>query len=219
MKQGFIFDADGTLLDSTGMWIEAGARYLKTLGYDAEPQLGQTMLAMTLTDSADYIKQHYPLSLTRDEIMEGINQSMRSFYLEEVKLKPGVKDFLATLHGLGFPMAVATATDHEIIEDGLRHCGVLEYFKGIFTCEEVGHGKDQPEIYLAAQALLGTDRSSTWVFEDALHGAQTAKKAGFLLAAVYDAMSHNNQEELKVLADLYLKDFCNMNAFVASLTK
>lgn len=213
MQTGIIFDADGTLLDSTAMWIQAGSHYLKTLGIEAHPSLGEVMFSMTLSDSAVYLKQRYPITQTPEEIIVGIHAGIHSFYREKVTSKPGVAAFLEQLHQKGIPMTLATATDRPLIEDGLRHCGLLHYFQGIFTCEEVGLGKDQPDIYLAACACMGTSVSKSWVFEDALHGARTAKAAGFRVAAVCDPISRHHAEELRALADIYLLDLYNTELF------
>lgn len=213
MISGVIFDADGTLLDSTAMWMQAGVRYLKSLGIDATEALGKKMFSMTLTDSADYLKKVYQIEFSNEEIVAGINRTIRSFYQEEVQLKTGVKEFLESLKKLGIPMTLATATDREVIEDGLRHTGIYHYFEKVFTCGEVGFGKEHPEIYLQANACMRTTKEETWVFEDAVHGAKTAKNAGFLVAGVYDPISKHQQDVLKELSHIYLDDLSNFDCF------
>jgi len=219
MIQGVIFDADGTILDSTAMWMEAGARYLASIGIKADPTVGEKMFSMTLTDSADYLRTLYQLTLTSEEIIAGINQSIERYYQSEVTLKPGARELIERLFHAGIPMTLATATDTHLIKTGLLHTGILPYFKGIFTCGEIGKGKDQPDIYLAARDAMGTETSATWVFEDALHGAQTAKDAGFLVAGIYDTMSHSHKRALKAICDLYLDDLCHMEAFYSRYHK
>lgn len=213
MQVGIIFDADGTLLDSTEMWMEAGARYLAGLGVTAEPALSERMFSMSIHNSACYLKEHYQLPQSPEEIIAGINASIRHFYQTEVRAKPGVLAFLQRLQAAGVPMTVATATDRPLIEDGLRCCGLRSYFQELFTCSEIGQGKEQPAIYLAACAHMRTDISKTWVFEDALHAAKTAKAAGFRVAAVFDPASRRDIAELRSISDLYLEDLCDMAQF------
>jgi HAD superfamily hydrolase (TIGR01509 family) len=96
------------------------------------------------------------------------------------------------------------------VEVALRRCGVLSYFGEIFTCNEVGHGKDEPHIFEAALRFLGTERAETIVFDDALYALRTAKAAGFPVAAVYD--SHENaQAEVQTLADVYLENLAQFD--------
>ena len=83
---------------------------------------------------------------------------------------------------------------------------MLYFFDGIFTCSEVGHGKDEPIIFRKAMEYLGTDRSNTVIFEDALHAVQTAKADGFLTVGIFDPYIRE-QEQLQTLCDCYLTDF------------
>ena len=84
---------------------------------------------------------------------------------------------------------------------------LLSYFSFLLTCTEAGFGKDSPDIFVLAQKKLGTPREQTVVFEDALYAMQTAKRAGFPVAAVYDASSQADQEQIRQLADVYMPLF------------
>lgn len=92
-------------------------------------------------------------------------------------------------------------------EDYLRSpggTGLLPYFSCLLTCSEVGAGKDRPDIYFAALAALSAKREETLVFEDAVHAIETAKAAGFAVAAVRDASMEAQAPRIRALADLYL---------------
>lgn len=204
MIQAVIFDADGTLLESTGMWMTAGERYLASLGVQADQALGARMLAMTIQDSVAHLKTHYQLTQSPAEILHGIHETIWDFYRHKVTLKPGARELLTCLQEQGVPIALATATDRPLIEDALRHTDTLSYFHSIFTCSEIGCGKDRPDIYLQACQSLGRSVGDTWVVEDALHGVKSAKAAGFPVAAVYDPMSAEHETALRACADLYL---------------
>ena len=80
------------------------------------------------------------------------------------------------------------------------------YFDAIFTCSEVGHGKDEPVIFREAMEHFGCDRSTTLVFEDAFHAVQTAKEDGFTVVAVFDS-SEKRQAEIRKLSDCYIVSF------------
>ena len=105
-------------------------------------------------------------------------------------------------------MCVATVTDRYLVEETLERLGVLHYFSEIFTCAEVGFGKDKPIIYRKALEHLGTKKDETIVFEDALFALRTAKADGFYTVGVYDR-HEKRQDELKSLADYYILDFAD----------
>ena len=204
--KGAIFDFDGTLFDSMSVWDTAGEDYLRGLGREPEPNLQKILKPMSLYQSACYIQKEYALSLSPEEIMDGVNKVVEDFYFHTAMPKPGVPEYLEQLRQQGVKLCIATATDRYQIEAALKRCGLDSYFEEIFTCTAVGHGKDEPHIYEAALKYLGTPKHETLVFEDALHAAQTAKAAGFPVAAVYDA-HEPHQAALRSLADQYLEHF------------
>ena len=148
-----IFDFDGTLFDSMFIWDNVGEIYLRSIGKEPKPSMREDVRALSLYQSACYFKQEYDLSLSVEEIMTGINQTIEHFYIYEVLPKPGVADFLKRMHKAGISMCIATASDRYQIEAALRRCGMEHYFDAIFTCSEVGHGKDEPVIYQKAMVL------------------------------------------------------------------
>ena len=105
-------------------------------------------------------------------------------------------------------------TDRYLIEAALRRCGIEALFDAIFTCSEVGHGKDEPVIFRRAMEHFGAQRGSTVVFEDAIHAVETAKKDGFTVAAVFDE-SEKRQDEVRALADCYITSFEQLEQFWA----
>ncbi len=205
--EGAIFDLDGTLLDSMYIWDAIGGDYLRSLGIEPREDLNRTFKAMSLLQAAEYYRNEYGVTLSADEIMDGVNRMIESFYFYDVKAKAGVKDMLERLKKAGVRMCVATATDLRLAEAALRRNGILEYFSGIFTCTEVGSGKDAPEIFNRALKHLGTPKQRTVVFEDALYAVKTAKKAGFTVAAVFDKSEEEHGGELRALADSYVDSF------------
>lgn len=206
MIKGAIFDLDGTLIDSMFIWDTIGEDYLKSFGVDPKGTLAEVFKTFTLEQAAEYYRNHYDIKLSVKEIVEGINNMVAEIYRTKVVLKPGISDFLKRLQSLSVKMCVATVTDRPVVEDVLKRLNVREYFSEIFTCGEVGCNKETPEIYRQALKHLGTKKTETIVFEDALHALKTAKDDGFKVAAVYDS-HESSQEEIKEISDYYIADF------------
>ena len=208
--RGAIFDVDGTLLDSMFIWDTIGETYLRSIGYQPKENLNETFKNMSLRQAARYYQTEYGVTLSIDQIMDGVNAMLERYYRFEVPLKPGVAELLERLRQSGVKLCIATATDRHLVEAALDRCGVLSCFGEIFTCNEVGHGKDEPDIFEAALRFLGTRREETLVFDDALYAVRTAKEAGFSVAAVYD--SHEKaQDQIRMLADVYLEELTQLD--------
>ena len=208
MLKGAIFDFDGTLVDSMFIWDTIGEDYLRTLGKEPHEDLKETFMTLTLEEAAEYYRTHYGVTLSVKEIVDGVNTMVEGIYRTRVALKQGVADFLAQLKENGTRMCIATVTDRYLVEETLDRLGLLQYFSEIFTCAEVGYGKDKPIIYRKALEHLDTAKNETYVFEDSLFALKTAKADGFTTVGVYDR-HENRQDNLKNLADYYIVDFAD----------
>ena len=206
MIKGAIFDLDGTLLDSMFIWDTIGEEYLRSLGKEPHEDLKETFMTLTLEEAAEYYREHYGVTLSVGEIVDGVNSMVEETYRTKVTLKPGIAEYLAWLKENGVRMCVATVTDRYLVEETLERLGVRHYFLEIFTCAEVGFGKDKPIIYQKALEHLGTAKDETYVFEDMLFALNTAKTDGFPTVGVYDR-HEAHQDELKELGDYYIFDF------------
>ena len=213
MIKGVIFDVDGVLLNCMPIWENLGELYLRSLGVEAEKDLGEILFTMSLEEGADYLISQYGLNKTPEEIVEGLNREVRDFYAERVPLKEGVREFLYEFNEKKIPMVIATSGDRKNTEAALRRLKVLNYFQGIFTCSEIGSGKNQPDIYLAAALQMDADPAETWVFEDAYHAIRTAKSVGFKTAAVYDKANDKDLAQIWNAADIYLPEFADFSVF------
>ena len=212
MLKGLIFDFDGTLFDSMFIWDTAGESYLRSIGKEPEADLQKVLKPMSLLQSAQYIREKYDIPLSVEDIMDGVNRTVEDFYFHMVEPKPGVIDFLEELHRRNIRMCIATATDRYQVEAALQRCKMRHFFSEIFTCTEVGSGKDRPDIFRKAMEHLQTDRSNTAVVEDAYHAAHTAKQNSFKVVGVYDS-HESRQQELLQIADVFLPDYLHLNHF------
>ncbi|MDO4803474.1 MAG: HAD family phosphatase [Lachnospiraceae bacterium] len=217
MIQAAIFDMDGTLLDSNPYWDKAPAAWLTKLGKRAKPDLAKTIFTMTLPEATDYLIGEYGLRQSPGEIIRGINDAMESFYLHDVPLKAGIQNLIRALNDRGIPCAIASVTDRYLVEKALSRFGLLSSFAAIVTTDDVGVGKNQPDIYLRAADLLGSPPEKTLVFEDAPHAIATAKRGNFRTVGIYDEASADRQDALRADCDFYLRDYSDFSAILAAL--
>ena len=212
MLKGAIFDFDGTLFDSMFIWDTAGEVYLRSVGIEPREDLRKVLKPMSLLQSAQYIRECYQIPLTVEEIMDGVNRTVEGFYFHTVQPKKGVVAFLEQMKKQGVRMCIATATDRYQVKSALKRCGMESFFSEIFTCTDVGHGKDEPIIFQNAMEYLGTTKANTVVFEDAYHAAKTAKADGFITVAIFDSYE-TKQAELHSVSDCFIENFTQTEHF------
>ncbi|MGF6375952.1 HAD superfamily hydrolase (TIGR01509 family) [Clostridiales Family XIII bacterium PM5-7] len=206
MIKGAIFDVDGTLLDTMHLWHDSGARYLQSIGITAEPGLGDKLFAMTVDMGAHYLIREYDLQLPHEEVKRSINAIVETPYIETATFRPGGLELLKAMKAENIPMTVATSTGKPFITGVFQRLGIMDYFEELFTCPEMGVSKSDPFIFHEAAKAMGTKPEETWLFEDGLYSIKTAKAAGFKVVGIYDEVSKADQEEIKALSDIYVRE-------------
>jgi HAD superfamily hydrolase (TIGR01509 family) len=201
--KAFVFDVDGTLLDSMPIWDSVAAEYLISNGVTPRPELDDELRSIGGNDHPRYFREEYGIAASEAEIERQLDAMIEGLYTNKAPLKVGVERFLSALHERGAVMCVATATKRRLVEPALRNRGILRYFERVFTCDEENTSKHEPDIFIHAADFLGTPVAETIVVEDALYAIKTAKNAGFKVAAVYDASADDQQDEIRRIADYY----------------
>jgi len=213
--EGAIFDVDGTLLDSMSVWNGFGERYLARYGIQTKPGFQEIIHKLSMWEAAELFRKDYGMQKSDQEIVDELNHMIEDDYLYRVKVKPGVPEFLKGLAQKGVKMCIATATDRYQVEAALKREGILSYFEAIFTCSEVGIGKQKPDIYLQAWDKLQTPKEKTWVFEDMLYAVETARQAGFPVVAIQDGNSLKDESKLREEACYYSTSYADLLHYFA----
>lgn len=213
MIKGIIFDMDGTVLNSMPMWENVDELYLRSQGVEAEQGLSDKLYTMNMEQAANYLIEHYHLERTVREVIAGIEDQVKDYYEKRVPLKNGVREFLMEFRERKLPMMVATAGERKFVDAAFKRLGIASWFSGIVTCTEMGTDKRNPDVFLAAALQMDLEPSQVLVFEDAWHAIQTAKRAGFPVAAVYDKSNDKYLKKIWELADIYLPEFADFEMF------
>ncbi len=202
---GAIFDMDGTLLNSMQYFKPMGEKIMHR--YNISNPDANDFYALSIQEMGEVLRLKYGVTDTLQQFVDFTNSLVEPAFFHEVLAKDYVEDFLIKLKENNVKMAVATLTDRYLAKAALERCGLLGYFCEIFCCGEVGVGKKSPKVYELAMEHIGTELSSTWVFEDSLYAAETAKKAGFKLAGVADEHSKKHENSIKAISDIFIDDY------------
>jgi len=202
-----IFDLDGTLFDSMGMWRQIDIEFLAQFGIDLPEDLQDCIEGMSFSETAVYFKERFDLSWSLDEIKNCWNQMALHKYGHEVQLKPGAGEFVRKLKEAGMPLAIASSNSRELINAVLENHKMVDEFDAVVISCEVPKGKPAPDVFLLAAKRLGADPARCIVFEDIVPGIIGGKAAGMRVCAVEDEFSIPYREEKQRLADDYIWDY------------
>lgn len=175
---GYIFDCDGTLVDTMPLHFRAWEKALQRAGLrgDLSEELFYSLGGMPTRRVAAVMAGHYGLTIDVDEVFH----EKEGFFLErlgEAKVIEPVLNFARSLRGR-VPMSVASGGPKNVVKKTLELMGLDAMFPIIVTPEDVTHGKPSPEMFLLAARLMGVPPEQCLVFEDATPGFEAATAAG-----------------------------------------
>ena len=205
--KAYIFDLDGTLLDSMGVWDDIDTAFLQKRGITVPPDYADAIAPMTFAETAAYTIERFGLSERPESLMREWRDMAIDIYSNSVELKPYAKELLLTLRERGVPLAVATSATEAVFRPALRRHGIHDLFDVICTSEEAGYGKTRPDVFLLTAKKLGVSPHDCIVFEDILAAIKSAKSVGMTVYGVYDEGSKHDWEEIKRTADGVIYDF------------
>lgn len=202
-----IFDLDGTLLDSMGVWEHVDEIFLGKRGLPLSEEYLNAISVMKLNIAADYTIKLFNLKEAPEDIIKEWLDLARHEFTFNVQPKPyGVK-YIKMLKEKNIPIAVATSGHKELYVPVLKRIGIFDLFDVIYDSDKINCGKDSPEIFIKCAADLKTEPKDCLVFEDTVKGIASAKKAGFITVGFLDNNRHSNTEKLMSEADYSATDF------------
>ncbi len=183
---GYIFDLDGTLVDTMPLhylaWDEAmhGVGLKEKLNEDLFYSLG----GVPTRHVAELIGQHYGLTLDPDAVMHAKELLYLKLVHQAEPIGP-VVEFLKRM-ALTHPCAIATGGTPDVALPALDAAGLRGFFKVIITPLDVppGRGKPAPDMFLLAAERMGVPANRCLVFEDAEPGIRAALAAGMQVVHV-----------------------------------
>lgn len=205
--RGAIFDLDGTLIDSMGVWEQVDVDFLAMHGFACDPSYTKAVGSMHYEEAATYTIARYGLQMSKQEVLDTWFDMAVRAYGSTIELKPHARALLSACKENGIRLALATASPAALYEPVLRRHGLLDWFDAIVTTGDVARGKGFPDIYVLAAQKLSVPPTQCAVFEDILQGILGARAAGAITVAVYDDASKDDWARMQQEADYALHDF------------
>ena len=207
MSEKYLFDFDGTLVDSMPTYVSVMLRILDENNISYGDDLVKIITPLGFYYTAKYFRENLGLNMTEDEIMVLMRDYATYEYTNNIPAKSNVIEVLKALKARGADLNVLTASPHTSLDPCLKRLGVWELFSNIWSCDDFGTTKADPNIYHMAAEKIGATVDQVWFLDDNINADQTAKKAGMMVCGVYDDTSKDCIDEMKAVCDRYIYDF------------
>ena len=205
----YVFDLDGTLVDSMSYFAKGILSIADEYGVDADrEELLKILTPLGYTRGAEYYVNVLGVRESTDVIFDKIQDRLIYEYSNNIVTKPYVKEYLRRLHGEGNRLFVLTASPHSVTDVCLKHNGVYELFERIWSVDDFGLSKSGTELFFRVAKEIGCEMGDVHYFDDSLIALENAGKAGYKTYGVYDRQTDAELERMRTtLADTVVMDF------------
>ena len=203
----YIFDLDGTVTDTNGLWVEVDNEFLARRGLRATPEYTDAVSRSIYPIAARFTRDYYRLPDTPEGIMAEWDALAERHYRELAQLKPGAAEFLRQCRGDGIPLILFTACRPSLCQVTLERFQLRELFGHIVYAEELGLEKHDPVCFVRLSELVGAPLEECTLFDDSPDNCAAAARAGMDAVGVFDACYAHRQDEMKAVCRRYVRSF------------
>ncbi len=206
----FLFDFDGTLVDSMPTYVSAMLRILDDNGISYGDDIVKIITPLGLNGTAEYYINNLKIKLPKEELFSLMKKYMAEAYFYTIPAKPNVISVLKELKNRGCSLNVLTASPHITLDVCLKRLGIYDLFTNVWSCDDFRTTKANPEIYKMAAEKIGEKVENILFLDDNFNADKTAKTAGMKVCGVYDDSSKNYIEDIKNISDYFIYDFLEL---------
>lgn len=206
MKKTYLFDFDGTLVDSMPTFVSVMLRILDENGIKYTDDIVRIITPLGYLGTAKYFTS-LGVKIPADELIGIMNDYARLEYEKNIQAKAGVIDTLREMKENGASLNILTASPHIMLDPCLKRLGIYELFDKVWSCDDFGTNKANPEIYKMAASAMGCEVGDVIFVDDNTGAIKTAKSAGMIAYGIFDESSREVIDEMKELSDRYIYTF------------
>lgn len=224
-KKIIIFDLDGTLLESIGIWNKIDEEVIKAIGGEVESDIDigkrrDKALAKFSKDNDAYLEycgylgEIYGSNMPKQEIKDLRYSIAERLLRDEVDYKPHAEDVLKYLKSKGFRMVIGSTTNDYTInvyksenKNIISKAPFDDYFEGIYSKGAVKELKPNPELHFKIMKEHNVKPEECLIIEDSIIGIKAGIGAGIDTVVMYDKYSDSSRDELNSLAKYRFDNF------------
>jgi HAD superfamily hydrolase (TIGR01509 family) len=178
-----VFDLDGVLIDSEGVWNAARRDVTQEHGGHWRPDAHLVMMGMSSTEWSTYMHDDLGVTLSPEHISQAVVSRLEELYRKHLPLLPGARDTVVSFATV-WPLGLASSANRPIIELVLTIAGLADRFAATVSSEEVPHGKPAPDVYVEAARRMGVPPEQCLAVEDSSNGIRSAAAARMTVIAI-----------------------------------
>ncbi len=199
----FLFDFDGTLVDSMPTFVSVMMRILDENKISYDENLVKIITPLGYVGSAKYF-QTLGLNKPIDELVAAMNEYAIYEYENNIVAKQTVIETLSKMKELGYDLNVLTASPHSVLDPCLKRIGIYHLFNNVWSCNDFNTTKADPQIYVKCSERLAKPVNEIIFVDDNINAVKTAKTAGMISYGIYDPSSDEYIEEMKKVSDRFV---------------
>jgi HAD superfamily hydrolase (TIGR01509 family) len=208
-----IFDMDGTLHDTEVVYHASLKQAVTAVGFTVTDAFCHSLIGIPGPECDALLCEHLGPNFPFEQFDRLYGEHIARALASAIPLKPGAKEFLATLTNLGLKMAVATSASRQAAELHLGRSGLRTHLPIVVTRTDVARGKPYPDLFLRAAELLDVPPHECLAIEDSLNGIRAAHAAGMMPIMVPDLLTPT--DEIRAMCIHVAVDLHEVHALVA----
>lgn len=202
-----IFDMDGTLIDSNGIWKDVDTAFLAKRGLSYTKEFYEGVAHTIFPLAAKFTKEFCRLPESEEAIMAEWMDMAGDLYGTSVPVKPGVRAYLDKLRAAGERLIVVTSAVPVHCRTALTHLGLMPYFERIIFAHDLQLEKKDPQLWCLTAELMGVAPADCTLYDDSVEACRGAKAAGMHAVGVYDPYFAGTEPEMQAVCDRYIRSF------------